>query len=75
MLVPISKHTSLYLRIWDPADLANLPLASLLDCLPPALALQARNSLISNAGNNTAVRDTARCAGIKPMHASVDAAI
>ena len=34
------QRTSLYLRIWEPADLANLPVASLPDCLPPAFALQ-----------------------------------
>lgn len=32
--------TSLCLRIWLPADFAYFPEASLLDCLPPALALQ-----------------------------------
>ena len=32
--------TSLYLLMREPADLANLPVASWADCLPPALALQ-----------------------------------
>lgn len=32
-------HTSLYLRIWEPADLATFPVPSWADCLPPALAL------------------------------------
>lgn len=31
--------TSLYRRICAPADLMLLPVASLLDCRPPALAL------------------------------------
>lgn len=34
------SRTSLYLRIWEPADFANSPVASFPDCLPPALALQ-----------------------------------
>ncbi len=34
--------TSLYLLICDPADFANLPVLSCVDCLPPAFALQTR---------------------------------
>lgn len=37
--------TSLYRRSLLPADRANLPVASLVDCLPPALALRNRQGL------------------------------
>ena len=36
----VGAPTSLYLLMREPADLANLPVASWADCLPPALALQ-----------------------------------
>ena len=35
----LRRRTSLYRLIWDPADLANLPVLSCVDCRPPAFAL------------------------------------